>query len=280
MNFPFFEICDITRLKPLEFVFRDHLLNLESIITDTINKPIIADINSGKILDGSHRYVFLYKEGYRSAPVLWVDYQDESISTGISMTKNEIVSIERLLPPRTTRHKFPFLKEDIPTNLSELNKGESRVADHLISNDDIDFQISHNIKYLKELEESREYILFQLGKLKDDAVFVGKFNPPHLGHAVTILNLKEKFNLTVVVTNDIPTGSKYTQQEIIEEIKLLGVNVKEFPHRLIDQQINPFPKQTILSGNPDVIDWCERVGARYKFIPRSGKLESKKMRDK
>ena len=64
-NYPKFEIVEIGKLKPLELVFKNHLSNLESMINVVINKPIIVDINSGTILDGSHRYVYFFKNGYR-----------------------------------------------------------------------------------------------------------------------------------------------------------------------------------------------------------------------
>jgi len=276
-NYPKFEVVEIGRLKPLELVFKNHLSNLESMINVVINKPIIVDINSGTILDGSHRYVYFFKNGYETVPVLWVDYLDERISTGISLTKSEILNRTELLPPRTTRHKFFFTKDDTPTKLSDLKKSNERPYQHLVYDSKIFEEIEHNKKYLYELEETRSYILEQLNLMKPEGYFVGKFNPPHLGHALTILKLKNEYNLTVVVTNDKPQNSKYNQDEIAKEIEYLGVKVLKYDKKLTYQKINPFNK-TILSGNEEVIEWCDKVGSDCVFIPRSGMLESKKMR--
>lgn len=276
-NTPKYEIVKIERLKPLEFVFAHHLHNLETMISDVVNKPIIADINTGTILDGSHRYVFFYKNGYLDVPVLWVNYQDERISTGIPITKLEIINRKNLLHPRTTRHKFPFIKTDIPTKLIKLKKGNEREFSHLVYDSSLEEEIEHNRKYLAEIDETRDYIQKQLNMMKEEGYFVGKFNPPHMGHALTILKLKEEYNLTVVVTKDVPKNSKYNQDEIVTEIKNLGVNVIKFNGKLTNQETDPFNK-TILTGNEDVIEWCKNKNVKYEFIPRSGILESKKMR--
>jgi hypothetical protein len=276
-EYPKYEIVNIDRLKPLEYVFKHHLSNLESMIEDFVNKPLIADINSGTILDGSHRFVFFYKNGYEEIPVLWVDYQDERISTGIELTKNEILNRSKLLPPRTTRHKFFFTKDDIPTNLRLLKKNKEREYNHLVCDSTIEEEIEHNKKYLLEMEETRLYIQKQLNLMKPEGYFVGKFNPPHMGHAVTILKLMNEYNLTVVVTNDVPKNSKYSQDDIISEIKNLNVNVIKFDKKLTDQDSDPFGK-LLLSGNEDVIEWCKNKNIKCKFVPRSGRLESKKMR--
>lgn len=277
MKYPKYEIVNIDRLRPLEYVFKHHLSNLESMIQDVVNKPLIVDINSGTILDGSHRFVFFYKNGYSEIPVLWVDYMDERISTGIELTKNDILNRTGLLPPRTTRHKFFFTKDDVPTKLNELKRGKVRDYNHLVYDSSIDEEIEHNQKYLLEMEETRSYIQKQLNLMKPEGYFVGKFNPPHMGHAITILKLMEEYNLTVVVTNDIPENCKYTQDEIISEIKNLNVNVIKFDKKLTEQDSDPFGK-LLLSGNEEVIEWCKNKNVKCKFVPRSGILESKKMR--
>ena len=276
-KYPIYEIVDISRLNPLELVFKHHLSNLESMIDGVVNKPIIADINSGTILDGSHRYVFFYKNGYLNVPVLWVDYLDERISTGIGLTKYDILNRHELLKPRTTRHKFFFTKDDIPTDLSTLKITKKRDCSHLVYDSTINEEIDHNKKYLKEIDETRSYIQQQINMMKPEAYFVGKFNPPHFGHATTILKLKKDYNLTVVVTNDIPPNSKYTQDEIVSEIENIGVRVVKFSSKLTEQKSDPFGK-LLLSGNEEVLEWCKINNVKCKFIPRSGILESKKMR--
>jgi hypothetical protein len=275
---PIFEIVPIYRLKPLEYVFPHHLSNLESMITDTINKPLIVDSNTGTILDGSHRYIYFFKNGFNEVPVWWIDYNDDRISTGISMSKEEIIKRKGLLPPRTTRHKFPFTKDDVPVKLNTLDKGEVRDASHLIWNSTKEEELLHNLGYLHELKESERYILQQIGMLKEKAVFPGKFNPPHIGHAATILKLKERYDLEVVVTGDIPEDSILSQDEIVNEIRNLLVNVSKIEGKLTDLKENPFDC-LVISGNSEVGEWCKKVGAEYKYIERSGNLEAKMIRN-
>ena len=53
-------IKKISKLKPLELVFPSHLKNLSEMIDSSgyITSPIIADKDTGIVLDGSHRYVY------------------------------------------------------------------------------------------------------------------------------------------------------------------------------------------------------------------------------
>ena len=158
------------RLKPLEKVFPYHLRNLNDMIIDsgTIKTPIIADEETGIVLDGSHRYIFFLSYGYKTVPVRFVDYNDEHIRVGsrlihrhlidgpINITKAEIIErglAGNLFPPRTTRHFFPFRKNElINVSLEDLEKGEPVDVSNYIEDVDIQYEINHNIKYLKEIE--------------------------------------------------------------------------------------------------------------------------------
>ena len=244
------QIVNINELKPLEKVFLKHLQNLN--IRLELRRPLIVDRETGTILDGSHRYAHLWGEGYEEAPVIYVDYSSGDISTGISMTKDEIVTratTGSLLPPRTTRHKFPFKKEDVPTDLTTLKKGEKRPIDHLL-----------------ETHTHRE------------AVFPGKFNPPHAGHIQTIQRLLNRYHLTVCVTEDQPDNAVMTPREIADEIEFFAPT-EILPGRLIDYDYNPFPGKVICSGNQDVIDWAIKVGAEHEYIPRAGIISGTNIRN-
>lgn len=109
-------------------------------------------------------------------------------------------------------------------------------------------------------------------------VFPGKFNPPHLGHAKTIMALKELFDVTVVVTRDKPKNAPFTPEEIAVEIEGLGVDVEIFDGTLTEQKENPFD-YPIFSGNPKVIEWAKKVGAEAHFVPRSGIISGTKIRE-
>lgn len=113
--------------------------------------------------------------------------------------------------------------------------------------------------------------------MKPKAIFPGKFNPPHLGHAKTILSLMKEYDLTVCVTNDIPENPPFTPEEIANEIAGLGVKTFIFNGVLCEQEKDPWG-ELILSGNPMVIEWAKKVGAKYKFIPRSGQISGRQLR--
>lgn len=110
------------------------------------------------------------------------------------------------------------------------------------------------------------------------AILPGKFNPPHLGHAKTILMLKDMYDLTVCVTSDIPENAPFTPQEIADEIWGLGVKTMVFDETLTEQDHDPFG-ELILTGNPKVIEWAKKVGAKYKFVPRSGIISGTQIRN-
>lgn len=111
------------------------------------------------------------------------------------------------------------------------------------------------------------------------AIFPGKFNPPHIGHAKSILKLKDFYDLKVVVTTDTPDNAPLTAYDIAEEIWELGVDTEVFEGVLCQQETNPYPDYLVLSGNPKVIEWAKKVGAKYKFVPRSGNISGTQIRN-
>tara|TARA_B100000963_G_scaffold361656_1_gene398486 strand:+ start:4650 stop:5654 length:1005 start_codon:yes stop_codon:yes gene_type:complete len=165
-----FQIVDTSWLKPIEKVFNSHLIKLEDSILeeDVIKQPLIVDKVTGAVLDGSHRYAFLLKHGYKEAPALMVDYSNESIFVGNELShrfkhnNNKLLNKDNiraralnhnLLEPRTTRHFFPFRKIDMPTSLTVLNKGIANDINFLLSPYTIDQQVEANKKYLEEIDE-------------------------------------------------------------------------------------------------------------------------------
>ncbi len=187
------KIVEIGTLRPLERVLPTHLLNIAKMIEKDreVRKPLIVDRRHGIVLDGSHRYAYLMQQGYRLAPAVLVDYEDEAIFVGnhlkhrflkdqnFRISKKEVVRRALsgdLFPPRTTRHFFPFRKEDWPVALEKLERGEKRSIDGLIEPcsleteleldrgyiEEIDEEIEIIREYLKEEKETREYLLRQL----------------------------------------------------------------------------------------------------------------------
>jgi nicotinamide mononucleotide adenylyltransferase len=235
-----YKIISIDRLIPLEKVFATHLKNLEEMINNDnfLLKAIIADKKTGTIMDGSHRYVYLLKNGYKEAPVYWADYDDEDVRVGTNLshrffvdsntgiTKDECRqrSLENnLFLPRTTRHFFPFRKVDISLPLDQLKKGTPVDVQRLISDADVSEEIEHNkeyineingeveivIQYLEEVLQTKKYLLKQIDHMnmtRDVVFFPGKFHPPHIGHIQTILNILPKYRKVIIgVSEDVPS---------------------------------------------------------------------------
>ncbi len=170
-----FDVVETSWLKPIEKIFPSHLLALEKAIMEEgcIRLPIIVDNVTGAVLDGSHRYAFLLKHGYRKAPVLLVDYSNESIFVGNELSHRFKYSDSKilhkdniraraikseLLEPRSTRHFFPFRKDEVPTLLKKLEKKEPIDISHLLTSYSIEQQIIANQNYLKEVEAELEII--------------------------------------------------------------------------------------------------------------------------
>jgi len=182
-----FKILPILLLKPLELIYQSHFKNIEKLILkdDVIKRPIIVDAKYNIILDGSHRYAFLLKHGFKYAPVIVVNYEDDFIFVGnhlrhryltdekFIISKSEVVSRalnENLFRARTTRHFFPFRKIDYPVSLEQLEKHGLRNIDYLIENCSIDDEIKADKEYIEEIDEElkivSEYIKEQID-LKD-----------------------------------------------------------------------------------------------------------------
>lgn len=306
-----YEIVHISELRPLEKVFKNHLENIKKMIVHdgAMHKAIIADKKTGTILDGSHRYAFLYGEGYEFAPVKWVDYLDENIRVGTSLSDRFLIEGELqiskqeclrrslsgdLFYPRTTRHFFTFRKSDISARLLDLQQGDVRPVDHLCAEIGIKEEIAHNNKYLEEIDEelkilssyiaemveSRNYLSKQVELLNDSlptVFFPGKFHPPHLGHLQTIIKIStECKKLIVGVTEDIPDGALMSCDEIITMLRNIAgsfknIEVISIKGVLVDKKnTNDLPEfDILLSGNPKVIEWARSMGIEAKFTQRS-----------
>jgi len=164
---------------------------------NVLKKPLIVDKKYGTVLDGSHRYAYLLEQGYMMAPVLLVDYDDESIFVGnhlkhrffkdekFTISKAEVRSRaihENLYPPRTTRHFFPFRKDDFPIDLEKLKKGDAQDIGYLLDEVSIEEEIVLNQNYINEIDEeimiieqyiqeqqeTKSYLLTQIEMMKNE----------------------------------------------------------------------------------------------------------------
>ncbi len=178
------ELVPIDQLRPLEQVLPTHLSNIADMVEKDgfIKKPLIVDRKYNIVLDGSHRYAYLLQEGYLEAPVLYVNYEDETIFVGnhlkhrflkdktLTISKAEVIDRalnEKLYPPRTTRHFFPFRKDDFPTLLERLRKGNKRDIGYLIANVSIENEIKMDTEYILEIDEEMEVIEKYLQEQRD-----------------------------------------------------------------------------------------------------------------
>jgi cytidyltransferase-like protein len=107
--------------------------------------------------------------------------------------------------------------------------------------------------------------------------FPGKFHPPHLGHARTILNLMSKYERVIVgVSEDIPDNPVTNPDivlNILKDLFSLHNNVKIYRiFGVLTKKIDllGLPEFDILvSGNPDVLNWAKKFNIETEFIPRS-----------
>ncbi len=179
-----FKLFPMNNIKPLEKILATHFKNIEQMILkdNIIFRPLIIDNKYNIVLDGSHRYAFLQKHGYRYAPCLLVDYEDESIFVGnhlkhrfikdenFTISKTHVIFSalnEKLLNARATRHFFPFRKENHETSLDILEKGSVRDISYLFEDISKDDEILIDKKYLQELNEEMNILENYIKEQKD-----------------------------------------------------------------------------------------------------------------
>ena len=166
-----YELVPIEKLQALEMIFPHHLENIVKIIhRDGVMKlPLIVEKDHNIVLDGSHRHVFIAMEGFKYAPVRYIDYNDPHIRVGthlmhrhiidgpVNISKEEVIRrglSGDLFPPRTTRHFFPFRKtETVDVPLTDLGKRKPIDMSKHVANVSLQEEIDHNKKFIKEIED-------------------------------------------------------------------------------------------------------------------------------
>jgi len=169
------KLVELSSLRPIEKVMPTHLQYITNLIEQTgyINKPLIIENQNNIILDGSHRYAYLKSFGYKYAPVIIVDYASNQVDVGSNLihrfinkkdstiSKGDVINkalSNQLFEPRSTRHFFPFKKDDIPTKLEKLFKTNKCCINYLISKTTIEEEIVCNQNYIKEIENELKII--------------------------------------------------------------------------------------------------------------------------
>lgn len=194
-------LLPIERLKPHEKGSPLYLeLLKQEILKDGVLKyPIIADEESLVILDGMHRWLALQSLGYEKIPVLLVNaLENPKIRIGsrrvhryindsnVHITAKEVISTGlcgRLMPPRTTRHFFPFLKPPrVDCPLGSLGKGVPKdVSKYLVETtseecrkaikgwlEEISEELAFLKKRIEEVEKEREEFLVRIKSLNNN----------------------------------------------------------------------------------------------------------------
>jgi cytidyltransferase-like protein len=109
------------------------------------------------------------------------------------------------------------------------------------------------------------------------AFFPGKFQPPHLGHVLTIVGLLDKYNKVIIgVTDDTPKILEQSDRvSIFKKIFKYTDSIEVIPIQGIltqytQQDIFLLPDFDIcISGNKDVIDNLKLLGIYSEFSERS-----------
>lgn len=179
-----YQLVPVENIKALEYVFPTHYKNLKNKIyrDGVINQALIIEEDYNIVLDGSHRHVFFAMEGFKYAPVHYVNYSDENIRVGTALshrffvddkcwlTKKEVIKRGiggDLLPARTTRHFFPFRKPtQLSIPLSDLGKREPIDMSNHFVDVDVSMEIAHNEKYIQEIEDEVDEIILYLSEVR------------------------------------------------------------------------------------------------------------------
>ena len=103
--------------------------------------------------------------------------------------------------------------------------------------------------------------------------FPGKFQPPHIGHVLTISKLRNEYPKIIVgISDDEPRVMSFEEirdtfdtifRDQIEIVYVKGVLTQK-------NDLNELPSFDFLaSGNEKVLEWGKKMGLSVKNIPRS-----------
>jgi hypothetical protein len=170
-------LLSINELKPHEKGLPSYLQILkQEIIRDGVLRfPIIADQESFVILDGMHRWLALKSLGYEEIPAILVDAQKNTsihvgrrrihryvIDSTVEINIRDVISAGlsgQLMKPRTTRHFFPFSKnQEINYPLALLKKGSEQDVSRYLSENSPQACVSIMNEWLQEISEELELL--------------------------------------------------------------------------------------------------------------------------
>lgn len=170
-------VLPIDNLKPHEkgSALYLEMLKQEILKDNVIRYPIIADEETGVILDGMHRWLALKSLGYTLIPTILANTQQKTrirvgrrrihyytIKNEEEMPIQRVISAGlsgRLMEPRTTRHFFPFSKfQQVNLPLDALSKRHPQdVSKYLSRMTRTECRMVIN-QWLEEIDEELEFL--------------------------------------------------------------------------------------------------------------------------
>ncbi|SFC14165.1 cytidyltransferase-like domain-containing protein [Marinospirillum celere] len=268
-----------------------------------IEEPIIVDKESNVIIKGNHLFQILVNNKSNEIPVIRTKYsskefvlitneekninKDIYISSALNkkpLNPSDCINIS-LTEPQKIYYKIENCA-NIYKNTSLSKEQESSLTVDTLKNyieneiNSATEKIYHLKKELKRIESIREMISDSLKV----GFFPGKFHPPHMGHVQTILNLLKQYKKIIIgISQDIPEKNMMTTpKEVMQTLKELFRGNEKIDIVMLDgvlvekNDLNGLPYfDVLLSGNPDVLKWCEKMGVDSDFVSRShGDLSS------
>lgn len=118
------------------------------------------------------------------------------------------------------------------------------------------------------------------------AIFPGRFQPPHLGHVLTLMRMYPLYSEIIIAVTTYTYGG--TKKHMMRQREVKAILEKVFKHlpkyRVIiigkgfieRDNYNDLPKfDVVVTGNMQIINKLEKLNMKTRYQPRSkiGKLE-------
>ena len=119
-------------------------------------------------------------------------------------------------------------------------------------------------------------------------LFSGRFDPPHLGHIITIARLWKKFDAITIVVLDHPDSEypiSYRKQALEEMVyhlngkHIVTTNQIHFA-KITKSEISKFKFDVYASGNLEVLKHIESLGIPTLYVERSFDYSATEIREK
>lgn len=112
------------------------------------------------------------------------------------------------------------------------------------------------------------------------AIFSGRFQPPHLGHVLTLMRIYPLYDKIIIAVSEYTYGGKKKQvikpkvaKKILEEVfqHLPKFQVVLIGKGLLEREsFNDLPKfDVVVTGNLAVIQRMEKLGIKSRYVART-----------